>query len=105
VNIAGEHLTSHAAVGLRPDAAIPMETDGSVELLLLQGRPIGETVAQYGPFVMNTPDEIRQAMMDYHRTRFGGWPWRRDDPVHARDEGRFARYTDGHIETPPTTPP
>ncbi|MCT4623068.1 MAG: pirin family protein, partial [Schleiferiaceae bacterium] len=46
--------------------------------------------AQYGPFVMNTQQEIQQAMMDYHRTQFGGWPWPRHDNVHPREKGRFA---------------
>jgi quercetin 2,3-dioxygenase len=68
------------------------------ELLLLQGRPIGEPVAQYGPFVMNTPIELRQAFQDYQRTQFGGWPWPSNGPVHPREEGRFARHPDGRIE-------
>ena len=55
---------------------------------------------QYGPFVMNTHDEIRQAFADYQRTRFGGWPWPSDEPVHAREEGRFARRADGKTERP-----
>jgi len=67
-------------------------------LLLLQGRPIAEPIAQYGPFVMNTGQEIRQAYADYQRTRFGGWPWDRSDPVHPRGMGRFARYADGTEE-------
>jgi len=75
------------------------------EILVLQGRPIGEPVAQYGPFVMNTEDEIRQTFADYRATNFGGWPWDRDDPVHPESEGRFARHADGRIEKQPASTP
>lgn len=40
-------------------------------LLLLSGEPILEPVISHGPFVMNTDDEIRQAIMDYHSGRMG----------------------------------
>jgi hypothetical protein len=70
------------------------------EALVLQGRPLGEPVAQYGPFVMNDKAGIEQAFADYRATGFGGWPWPTDDPVHARDTGRFARRPDGRLETP-----
>jgi hypothetical protein len=67
---------------------------------MLQGKPIAEPVAQYGPFVMNTQAEIMQAMQDYRRTQFGGWRWPDAAPVHGREPRRFARYPDGRVETP-----
>jgi redox-sensitive bicupin YhaK (pirin superfamily) len=75
--------------------------DGKVEVLLMQGRPIGEPVAQYGPFVMNTRAELEQAFNDYRRTQFGGWPFPANDPVHPRERGRFARHADGRVEDAP----
>jgi quercetin 2,3-dioxygenase len=50
---------------------------------------------QYGPFVMNTKEEINQAFEDYHKTGFGGWPWSRYDQVHPKSKGRFAKHADG----------
>lgn len=67
-------------------------------LLWLQGKPIAEPVAKYGPFVMNQPEEIQRAMKEYRLTHFGGWPWPNPDHVHSRDKGRFAYYPDGTLE-------
>jgi quercetin 2,3-dioxygenase len=77
-----------------------LETEQGTELLVLQGRPIDEPVVQYGPFVMNSTAEIQQAFQDYRRTEFGGWPWPSDEPVHAREAGRFARLPDGRTLRP-----
>ncbi len=41
------------------------------EIIVLTGQPIGEPVARYGPFVMNTDDEVRQAFVDFDHGRFG----------------------------------
>lgn len=50
----------------------PIELEAGAEgcgALLLSGRPLGEPIAQAGPFVMNTPEEIRQAIRDYQSGR------------------------------------
>ncbi len=99
VTIAGRMFAKHTGVQLDPTQAVTIAGGpDEVELLLLQGKPIGEPVAQHGPFVMTTPEEIQQAFLDYRATRFGGWPWPSDDPVHPRGSGRFARHADGRIE-------
>ena len=79
-----------------PESAIRVRC-GQVpaRMLWLQGKPIGEPVAKYGPFVMNEPHEIEQALDNFRATRFGGWPWRHQDPVHEAAQGRFAQFPDG----------
>jgi quercetin 2,3-dioxygenase len=94
----GTHVDGKHAAQVKPDVAIELVAGARTEILVLQGRPIGEPVAQHGPFVMNTRQEIQQAFADYQRTKFGGWPWDKDDPVHPRTEGRFAKHADGRIE-------
>jgi len=103
MTIGGRNLTEHLGVMVRADVECPLVNgDSPGQLLVLQGRPIGEPVAHYGPFVMNTGAEIQQAMIDYRRTEFGGWPWDRDDPVHPGDKGRFAIHSAGGAEDTPS---
>ncbi len=101
VRIGGRVLGADTGAVVRCDVAVELESRSGAEVLVLQGRPIGEPVAQYGPFVMNARDEIVQAIEDYQRTGFGGWAWPADGPVHDRTEGRFARHADGRIERRP----
>jgi len=97
--IAGNQVKSGHRIELTPDEQVILENDaGTSFLLLLQGRPINEPVAHYGPFVMNTRDELQQAFNDYHQTQFGGWPWPQHDQVFPRSKGRFARHADGSEE-------
>jgi len=92
-------VAARHAVTLRADVEAQLENGPEPgEMLVLQGRPIGAPVVQHGPFVMNSAAEIQQAYADYRRTRFGGWPWPSDDPVHGREDGRFARHADGRVE-------
>jgi len=49
----------------------PADANATLEVLLIAGVPLNEPIARYGPFVMNTEEEIHQAFEDYHRGRMG----------------------------------
>jgi redox-sensitive bicupin YhaK (pirin superfamily) len=66
VSIGGRELRAHAAGVLGAGDAVEVRAGGQgARFLLLAGRPLGEPVVQYGPFVMNTREEIEQAIRDY----------------------------------------
>jgi len=104
-SVDGEHAAKDTGVVVDPTAPAPLVAGPEgAEILMLQARPIGEPVARYGPFVMNTEAEIQQAFTDYRATQFGGWPWDRPDPVHGGDAARFARHASGRVERPDIDP-
>ena len=99
VDVGGERVSEPCAMVVESDAELTLVAgDGPCAILMLQGRPIGEPVVAHGPFVMNTREGIQRAISDYQRTRFGGWPWPSEAPVHERDAGRFAKHADGRVE-------
>jgi redox-sensitive bicupin YhaK (pirin superfamily) len=101
VALDGESFAARTSVQWAHERAVALQNGPQPsELLLLQGRPIAEPVASYGPFVMNDRRQIEQAFDDYRRTRFGGWPWPSDEVVHGAELRRFARYPDGTTRTP-----
>jgi len=106
LEIDGKRVTS-SEVRLRPQVEVTVHNPASsgkpAELLILSGKPIDEPVAQRGPFVMNTDEELFQAFVDYRKTRFGGWPWPEDAMVFPRNKGRFS-LLDGKETYPPPQP-
>lgn len=98
IDVDGEPVGASTGAVVDATRDLVLHSNGHAEMLVMQGQPIAEPVAQQGPFVMNTEDEIRQAFTDYRATQFGGWPWDRPDPTHGHDATRFARHADGHVE-------
>ena len=103
VSVAGTRLTNHSKVKVRPDTPVEMQADasGPAEVLVLQGRDIGEPTVQHGPFVGNSQQDIMQAFADYQATGFGGWPWESDALAFGRERQRFAKHADGKLEERP----
>jgi len=101
VEINGEVLRAGEWAQVAESVELKVENIGrTADFAVLRGRPIGEPVAKYGPFVMNSADEIREAIRDYQAGKFGQWPWMLDAPVHTRPETRFAKHADGRVERP-----
>jgi redox-sensitive bicupin YhaK (pirin superfamily) len=55
----------------RPGRGVRIEGTAGAAALLLSGEPIDEPIAGHGPFVMNTPEEIREAIADYQSGKMG----------------------------------
>lgn len=93
VCVGGRSFKGQASVDVHADQPVELHNDDGeldAEVLVLQGRPIGEPVAQRGPFVMNTNEELAQSFGEYRATQFGGWPWPQDAVIFPRDAGRFS---------------
>ena len=56
----------------RGEADVSIESNNTVKLLILTGEPLSEPVVGYGPFVMNSREEILQAIRDVETGKFGG---------------------------------
>ncbi len=74
VTVNGGHQAGEAELLLlgREGGGADIRADGDSLLLVLTGEPLGEPIAGYGPFVMNSEAEIRQAVEDFNAGRFGG---------------------------------
>ncbi len=104
IRIGDREIHKGEGVVIRCDVPVTITDLGDgVDVLILQGRPIGEPVVQYGPFVMNTKAGIQKAYSDYQTTGFGGWPWKDADPNHGPDIKRFAKHADGRVEELPVS--
>jgi len=99
IQVEGYEIPTLHGMHVSPEKELKIQNGNKqAKLLLIQGKPIGEPVAQQGPFVMNTYEEINEAIMEYRKTEFGGWPWGKHDPTNEQGKGRFALHTDGREE-------
>ena len=74
VSIAGQLVPMQRMALLANEATadgVVIEAGADAKLLIIAGQPLNEPIVQYGPFVMNTQDEIYQAMKDFRDGRLG----------------------------------
>jgi hypothetical protein len=71
IRIQGTVVSADAVALLGDGDTVELAATSPASLMLLAGEPIGEPIAHYGPFVMNTREEIEQAVLDYQEGRMG----------------------------------
>lgn len=99
LSIEDKQIPVYKGIKVKPNEDVLLKNgEEEAHILLLQGKPIAEPVVQHGPFVMNTRQEIQEAIVDYQTTRFGGWPWSAADHNHGPAIGRFAKHANGTVE-------
>ena len=96
INISDTEVKVKRLVHLNSKEDVIIENSSETSyLFFLQGKPINEPLVQHGPFVANSQEEIQEAMQEYRKTQFGGWPYKTNEPVHNKNMGRFANYANG----------
>ncbi|MBO0334089.1 pirin family protein [Sneathiella sp. CAU 1612] len=70
VDISGQEVNQHHLAILSDGDQVHLSSETGGRAILVAGRPIGEPVARYGPFVMNSFDEIQQAVRDFQTGNF-----------------------------------
>ena len=71
LDVAGTAVATQRMAILANDGdAVAVRARAPSRVLLIAGEPLGEPIAQYGPFVMNTQDELVQAVRDYQSGAF-----------------------------------
>jgi hypothetical protein len=71
VRLEGAEVLGNSVALLGDGDAIALQATSSGGFMLLAGEPIAEPIAHSGPFVMNTPEEVEQAFLDFQRGRMG----------------------------------
>ncbi len=76
VRVGGEQLAGEAQLVVlsKEGDALVLSAQTEVKALLLAGQPLNEPIVGHGPFVMNTTQEIRQAIVDFNSGQFGRMP-------------------------------
>ena len=100
-NMDGTPIKPHLRFQIKKGASNTIVNgDTPSEFWVLEGKPIGEKQAQFGPVILTDTDEVRKAMDDIRINEFQVWPWGLMDVTNPIDMGRELHRKDGTVEKP-----
>ena len=102
VNINGEDFDPLKRFKLSADEIIIRNGDAPGVLWLLEGRPINEKMSSFGPIVLDTDKNVREALNVVRKEELERWSWGLVDRTQPKGTSRFIRYKDGREEFPPS---
>ena len=99
----GTEVQPNLRFAMKPGTALDITNGQSdSEYWILEGRPIGERQAAFGPVILKDLKEVRSAMDDIRINEFPEWPWELIDRTNPIDTGRELHRADGTVERPPS---
>ncbi len=104
-DIMGEEVIWNARMKIAASADIDIQNGKERSVFwLLEGIPIGQRMSMFGPVMLSSDAEVREAMQTIRKQELERWPWELVDRVNPIDSGRFMLRKDGTRETPPHRP-
>ena len=96
IDVCGTELEPYMRAKVTPDMEMVISNGDEASVVwVLEGEPIDQKMASFGPVTLATVKEVRAAMDDIRKNEYQEWPFDVIDKVHAQDDGRFIRYVDG----------
>lgn len=99
--VCGMPVPNESRIKTLTDERITVRNGNSDSVLwLLEGRPIGQKMASFGPVFLGTLKEVRSGLNDIRTNEYREWPWDVIDKAQPLGSGRFIAYPDGRVLRP-----
>ena len=98
----GISVEKESRVKLMENIEVTIENGDETSVIwLLEGKPIGQKMASFGPIYLANLKEVRAGLDEIRKNEYGEWPWQLIDSAQPLGSGRFIRYPDGTERRPP----
>jgi redox-sensitive bicupin YhaK (pirin superfamily) len=99
--VLGEEVDWGTQMKISPDVEVDISNGEAPSVFwILEGVPIGCKMSMFGPVLLGSDKEVREALQTIRKEEFSRWPWEVIDRVNPAESGRFIQRKDGSRESP-----